>query len=204
MLKSCVKHNNSHREMKSGTSSVRHVSMSVVKSFDQISTWRFVKISAVMTSTIGQIPSTSKNERKSYWQSFKLWVSPKSNFSRTIPSWERKLEIDFIPSTVMQLSEKCSTKKCWWILKYPNIQFFQWFALFQSFSKINTTFISKIVVACLMLKSKFAFILKPKCNSSITIPSWERKLEIDFTPSAVMSQPERWSTARFWLKKYGK
>jgi len=30
-----------------------------------------------------------------------------------------------------------------------------------------------------------------KSNSSRTIPSWERKLEIDFIPSTVIPQPER-------------
>jgi len=38
---------------------------------------------------------------------------------------------------------------------------------------------------------KYFFFFKPKFNSSRTIPSCERKLEIDFIPSEVIPQSEK-------------
>ena len=76
----------------------------------------------------------------------------KFNSSRTIPSWERKLEIGFIPSKVISQPESDQSKE---VIIWRNtwkIQFFQWFVLFQSFNKMNTTFIPKFVRSCLMLK----------------------------------------------------
>jgi len=65
LLASCVKHNNSHLEMKSGTSSVRQVFKSSVKD-DEAMMLTFVKILSTKTSSMGfnsgRVNSMEENE----------------------------------------------------------------------------------------------------------------------------------------------
>ena len=94
--------------MKSGTSSVLHVFKSSSKDVPT-NMLIFVKIPSAITSSMDL-----KSRRVNSIKKFEIITPLKKlfssmflefNSSRTIPSWERKPEIDFIPSKVIPQSE---------------------------------------------------------------------------------------------------
>ena len=136
MLMFCVKHNNSHFEMKSGTNSLLHVFKSSSK--DVLTNMLiFVKIPSTITSSMG-----FKSRRVNSVKIFEI-ISPlkklfsnvfcKSNSSRAIPSCERKLEIDFIPSAVISQPENGQTEKCFLrkYVQYPTFSLICSFSILQ-------------------------------------------------------------------------
>jgi len=106
---------------------------------------------------------------------------PKSNSSRTIPSWERKVENGFIPSEVISQPEKWSTVV---VVAFKEIlsrfNFFNDLFFFNPSTRWTQPSSPNLLNAVWCWNEIFLISFKLKFNSSRAIPSWERQLEISF------------------------
>ena len=126
-LMSCVKHSNSHREKNRGTSSVRHVFNSLPKVEKPAAMLMWCKIPLIMQSSMKWIsftfiPILLELKKWKYLIQGMPGLPFKSNSSRTILSWERKVEIAFIPSEAIPQTENGQKRKSVGI--HPMFNFF--------------------------------------------------------------------------------